>query len=217
MKTKQLDKQLAAYSTAAGAVLLGASSASGAIIHTDLSAVILSQSIGTTTYNVDVNGDTKFTIEQFKFDTSWSSGKISNGTANASWVGNNNASAGVNALNSGANVKTNTSWGQLSSGSNWNLASSNSSSSITGGNFLGTTGKYIGIRFADDGNTHYGWIQLDIASDASEITINGWAYNDVANGAITAGQEAVPEPSSLALLAAGAVGIRLLRKRYDTV
>jgi len=215
MKMKQLDKQLATYSTAAGAVLLGASSASGAIHHTNLSAVTLSQLSGTTAYNIDVNGDTKFTIEQFKFSALWSSGKIFNGTANASWVGNNNTSAGVIALNFGANVNENTSWGQRSSGSNWNLASSGSSSSITGGNFLGTTEKYIGIRFADAGNTHYGWIQLDIEPDASSVTINGWAYNDVANGAITAGQETVPEPATLAMLACGAAAMLVLRRRFS--
>jgi len=55
----------------------------------------------------------------------------------------------------------------------------------TYGNFCGTSG-YIGVRFLINGNTHYGWIQVDLSSDF--ITIVDMAYENVADAPILAGQ-----------------------------
>ncbi len=161
-------------------------------------------------YNVDISGETKFTVRHLKYDATWSSGAISNKTTYAYWVGNNSAYSGVSALNLNDPVNTKTNWGQYSSSSNWNLASYFSSSSY-GGNFPGTSGKYIGIKFQVSGNTHYGWIQVDIPADVSSVTISGYAYNDTPAGPITAGQ--IPEPAGLGLLACGAAGILALRRK----
>ena len=58
---------------------------------------------------------------------------------------------------------------------------------------------------------HYGWIGLDI-TDQANLTgvVTGYAYNDAADGPILAGE--VPEPSGLALLSLGAVGVLKRRK-----
>ncbi len=78
---------------------------------------------------------------------------------------------------------------------------------------------YLGFDFvASDGLLHDGWIELESVSNDGGATIGGGlkfiaaAYNsvaDAAGGTILAGQttNAVPEPGTLAALAAGAAGV----------
>jgi hypothetical protein len=47
---------------------------------------------------------------------------------------------------------------------------------------------YIGARFLIGANTHYGWVRINVAADASSVTIKDYAYNGTANGPINAGQ-----------------------------
>ena len=66
--------------------------------------------------------------------------------------------------------------------------------------------------------TYYGWINYTIFNpDITEysLTINAWAYNDTSGGAIVAGQNEVPGPGGLAVLASGAAGVRLRRRREE--
>ena len=85
-------------------------------------------------------------------------------------------------------------------------------------NFLSPSGGYLGITFdLDDGHgRHYGWIKIDnIAPDYTSYHLNDWAYETDASTPIIAGQTAVPEPTScaLALIAMGAGGLAVYRKR----
>ena len=81
------------------------------------------------------------------------------------------------------------------------------------GHFSGSE-KFLGVQFSFGGETHYGWVGLEV-SGATGI-IRDYAYESLANTAILAGvvpeTPEVPEPSSLALLAAGA-GALALRPR----
>lgn len=70
---------------------------------------------------------------------------------------------------------------------------------------------YIGFRFDNAGNTHYGWAQLDVAG--ASITVSRWAYESDADTAIHIGT--IPEPSSFALLGLGAAGILGWRRRRN--
>lgn len=74
---------------------------------------------------------------------------------------------------------------------------------------FGGGGHYLGVQFIFGGATHYGWVGVEVSGSTG--TIRDYAYENVADTAIAAG--AVPEPSSLALLAAGAGSLALRRRR----
>ena len=57
-----------------------------------------------------------------------------------------------------------------------------------GGEFLGVSDKFLGVKFVAGANTHYGWVRLDVAGDASTITIKDYAFNAFPDGEILAGQ-----------------------------
>jgi hypothetical protein len=81
------------------------------------------------------------------------------------------------------------------------------------GHFNNATG-YVGVEFQLNGNTHYGYVGYE-GFQRTELPLGhifalGW--EDQPNTGILAGA-GIPEPSSLALLAAGAAAIGLYRRR----
>ncbi len=52
----------------------------------------------------------------------------------------------------------------------------------------GVTDGYLGLKLSVSGNTHYGWVRMDIAANGQTIVIKDMAYNQTANGAIQAGE-----------------------------
>lgn len=82
------------------------------------------------------------------------------------------------------------------------------------GNFQVSDGPgFIGVQFPIGGLVHYGYVGYEGTGVENDDTgrVFALAYENVPLTAITAG--AVPEPSSLALLAAGAVGVTVYRRR----
>ncbi|MGI9516139.1 MAG: PEP-CTERM sorting domain-containing protein, partial [Pirellulaceae bacterium] len=69
----------------------------------------------------------------------------------------------------------------------------------------------LGFRFDINGSTHYGWAEVDITNNNTELTITRWAYESDADTAIHVG--AIPEPGSLGLLGLGAAGLLAFRRR----
>jgi len=69
---------------------------------------------------------------------------------------------------------------------------------------------FVGLTFESTNRTHYGWLDIEGMSSSSQIRVRGWAYESTPGVGIVAG--AVPEPSSVALFAIGAVGAWILRK-----
>jgi hypothetical protein len=80
--------------------------------------------------------------------------------------------------------------------------------------FLAAGTGFIGFRFNGGSGIEYGWARVTMdGASGNGFTVVDYAWGDVGT-AITAGQTtAVPEPASLGLLAVGATGLLLWRKR----
>jgi hypothetical protein len=55
------------------------------------------------------------------------------------------------------------------------------------GHWIGVTDKYLGVRLKVAGQWHYGWIRLDVPSNAGSYTVKDYAYNSMPNQQIIAG------------------------------
>lgn len=89
----------------------------------------------------------------------------------------------------------------------------------------GVSGKvegFAGIKFAND---DLGWLRFDLTTGGSlgrtlSLTLVDWAYQSVPGASIHVGDTgstpSVPEPSTLGLMALGATGIAMLRRRQNS-
>jgi len=100
--------------------------------------------------------------------------------------------------------------GKLGKSWSWN--------SVYGYQYMSSSSGIFGFRL-DQGSSNYtyGWLKATFVSSSS-FTLNSYGYNDTLNEAAIAGQGSSAVPDSgpgvvgLALLGAGAAGVRLLRK-----
>lgn len=88
------------------------------------------------------------------------------------------------------------------------IALSGSGGSVVLGEFVGQRA-YMGVSFDIEGATHYGWIDMYVSDLGPGALIYGWGYETTPITSIMAG--AVPEPSTIALLSSGIIGLLLSR------
>jgi hypothetical protein len=86
----------------------------------------------------------------------------------------------------------------------------------------GTAEGFAGIKLAND---DFGWLRFELSTslfpadhpDLTSLTLVDWAYQSVPGASIHVGDpDSIPEPSSLGLMALGAAGIAMLRRRRSS-
>ena len=205
------DSRLKNYAlTAGGAAALAATGLAGADIQ---------KSSATTTIDVG-QPETLFTLLGITFQAfntqggSWSA----SGSARAYFRGTN-TNVQFSMVSSGVSIGSGFSGNSYSI---WNSMLFFGGSMDSSSDFLTLgSGEIVGFSLTDSGDNYYGWIAYDLSMSEGEytFTVNGWAYNDVANEGIIAGENraagssAVPGLGGLAALAIGAAGIRSRRQR----
>ncbi len=70
---------------------------------------------------------------------------------------------------------------------------------------------YMGFYIDDVDGRHYGWADITVGQARNEVTLHRFAYETTAGETILAGE--IPEPTTMSLLALGAVGIAAVRRR----
>jgi len=82
------------------------------------------------------------------------------------------------------------------------------------GNWDGKRG-YLGFRFpSPTGKNDFGWVKMSCSANGQSCHLAELAYDTVPGQTIEADQtSAIPEPGTLSLLALGAAGLAVLRRR----
>lgn len=194
--------RLAAYATAAGLGAFGVlQDAAGAIVYTDVPDVTITQGEGPIYINLDSAGQNEFAIAAF----------LSSVRVNPYNVGSQaskvltSVSYYVNSFAAGASIDP-----AAAEAGGARFAGRQAGGDFY--NFVGTD-KYVGLKWdVGGGNFNYGWARVDVsAANNGTATLLSFAYESTPNAPIVAG--AIPEPSSLALLAAGGGALVLKRRR----
>ena len=228
-RDRRLQKQLTAYSVAAGAALALANPADAAIISYNGPALPVDlntfQSI-----DIDGSGTTDFTFGGYAhFSPAVIGPTYANPIGSVGVGGASNYffyNTYFNKVIQKGQFPGTTYWArrfpsgyQIGAGnSNWDYGGALQAQatwmgfSIFAGSFNGNTG-FIGVEFykLGDSNPYYGWIEYQGDEDSLSGTILGWSYES--NPAAPINTTPIPGTFGLGLLALGAAGVARLRQR----
>ena len=171
---KSLQKKLKGYSLTAGAMIAAGVSANAQVQY---SGVINHSMVTFDTYNIDLDGDgvDDFAMQLNTSSSGSFSGDIDRLVSNNNWMGTGFASA----LSSGVAVNSAVAdWD--TNDTPWDLGYYSQAGSAIYGPFPGAGDKFIGVKFDISGETHYGWIRVNLAADAQSMTVVDWAYESTA-------------------------------------
>jgi len=182
------------------------------INYTDINDVTLSPATTPETLGIDLDNDGTADFVMFALDTTVQVGTppqtfpLNTLTMGINFNGTNGAVGSVSNITGAGDIlkiDTITSGSAINSGLSYvNSASSSTlifnggglfvySSLSTDGDFGVAQDKYIGVEFKISGATHYGWIRVNVATDASTMVIKDFAYEETAGTAINAGETGV--------------------------
>ncbi|MCA6363391.1 MAG: T9SS type A sorting domain-containing protein [Bacteroidetes bacterium] len=191
-------KKLKAYSLAAGS-LTAVSALQGQIVYTDINPDVSLN--GPSNYNLDMDNNGQPELQFFFYSLVDSVSSVSMIYQvvfdNTATLGNLFQSyiAFPTPLNNGDSISpAATDWRDSSyfQGAQY-LAVYNTylNQSVSFGNWLGSTDKYVGIRFNINNQPHYGWIRLTIGATANQLVVKDFAYRTSPGVGLTAGQTTV--------------------------
>jgi hypothetical protein len=213
----RLEKKIAAYAIASAAVLAAPAAAHASVVYTAVNQTVDGTTTGAT-YTFDPGG---LSSDDITLEAILGVPSVPAGTENDVDV---SAGAGAGIVET-FEPPFETYATALSGGS----AIGSASNFGTGGKLASNAGfgpfepqwptngsdAYLGFYFTDSSNdTHYGWAEISAVAGATSdsFTLVGYAYQTTAGVTIDT-PSAVPEPSSLALIALGAAGLVVLRRR----
>jgi PEP-CTERM motif len=212
---RSFERRLAAYALAGGAAFALADRADAGIIYSGI------QNIPITPNNfilLDLNKDGTADLELEDFNNSGPTAAVVltelNPSENGLVVGVPPGFFGyAKALSSGTTIGPSSPFVQLAKLGGASLPGGTPKLGAWTG---GVQNKFLGVAFnfptdPPSSPPHFGWVRIDLNPDMTG-TIVDWAVNDVAGQPILAGQGAVPEPTSLALLGLGAAGVLAWRR-----
>jgi len=203
-KNNTTESKIKRYSVLAGGLTAIAGAANAQIVYTDINPDTLITGNGAF-YNLDVdnNGVIDFTFYTIASSITYSSGSSStfidfsgaymspaasgNSMMNFSY-GPMNVPAG-SAIGSSGSFTSSGGWVGLVADISYVSSSSTSSYSVSVGNFLDTDG-FVGLKFQNSGNTHYGWARIEVANDGTVLSVKEYAFESTPNTAINAGETA---------------------------
>ena len=186
-KTTSLSKKLKSYSAVAGALAAASGAAHAQIIYTDVNPDITVGAAGI--YNLDLNNDglLDFTLQQrsgtiYTFIQYDVVGVNPEFTLNAV---DTLGSEAAHAADAGFTIDSTLNWVDSTViGTQFPPTAAGLAAVIpgfgSGGNFLGQNGKFLPLRFYVEGETFFGWVRLDVASDALSFKVIDYAYRNAA-------------------------------------
>ena len=199
--------RLKQYSAVAGA-LVAQGNVNAQVVATDLNPDVIVDSLHAPyalDFNNDANPELTFFVQhingssstqgvQFTYDGGIAGVQMTAGVSLVGAVGTGSSSSSfqISALNNGDPISAAGNFGTSSNGAlGLDLivdAGPLGQIPIQQGNFLNRSNKFLGAKLAAGANTYYGWVELSVNSNASQITIHGYGYQATANTGILAGE-----------------------------
>ena len=210
--------RLKQYSAVAGA-LVAQSNVNAQVVATDLNPDVVVDSLHAPyalDFNNDANPELTFFVQhlngssstqgvQFTYDGGVAGVQMSAGVSllGATGTGSSSSSFQISALNSGDPISA---AGNFGSSSNAALgldalvdAGALGQFPVQQGNFLNQSHKFLGGKIVGGTNTYYGWVELSVNANASQITIHGYGYQSTPDTQILAGEGANSGLENIAL------------------
>ena len=202
-----LDSKLKKYASIAGSITAVVGTASAQVNYTDLNPDVLVTGQNSN-YVLDLNGDLQpdyiFLTNDTAFVTNYAGLPISVDLKGAViYPASGNSCAGSNSVTSMGsstfNIDNIPQGSSIGSANNWSSSSGALglvaeivipglySTSYSTGPFLGTTG-FVGLKFNAGGNTHFGWVRVEVGADGEFLSIKDYAFDATPNTPIVAGE-----------------------------